>query len=75
MSRDLAPVVAAEVFIHHGLDKERNIENLARTRDLDEADAVAAVHAAHVLIQREHPQGLWFVSELCLRSVCRVRRY
>ena len=56
MGRDVAPVVAAEVLIRHGLDDVRIGEYLARTWSLDDIDCMAAVRAAHVLVEREHPR-------------------
>jgi len=55
MARDVAPLVAGEALLRHGLDDDRIIEYLARTWALDEIDCVAAVEAAHILVRREHP--------------------
>jgi hypothetical protein len=53
MTRDVAPVVAAEVLLRHGFDDDSIAVYLARTWPLDENDCRAAVEAAHVLVQRE----------------------
>ncbi|HWS44670.1 MAG TPA: hypothetical protein VN636_02310 [Acidimicrobiia bacterium] len=46
VNRDVAPVVAAEVLVRHGLADDHIIDYLARTWELDETDCVAAVAAA-----------------------------
>ena len=58
VNRDVAPVVAAEVLLRHGLADDRIVEYLARTWALDEIDCVSAVAAARVLIRREHPHEI-----------------
>jgi hypothetical protein len=58
VSRDIAPVVAAEALLHHGLSDEAIIGYIARTWPLDRADCRAAVDAAHILIRREVAAGM-----------------
>jgi hypothetical protein len=53
MSRDVAPVVAAEALLHHGLSDDAVIGYIARTWPLDDLDCRAAVDAAHILLRRE----------------------
>ena len=59
-SRDVAPVIAAEALLRHGLHDDEVFAYLARTWSLDDVDCGAAVRAAHVLLRREanaHPEG------------------
>ena len=53
MSRDVAPLVAAEALLHHGLSDDAVIGYIARTWPLDDLDCRAAVDAAHILLRRE----------------------
>jgi hypothetical protein len=53
MSRNVAPVIAAEALLHHGLSDDAIIGYIARTWPLDDHDCRAAVLAAHILIRRE----------------------
>jgi hypothetical protein len=57
MRRDVAPVVAAEVLLHHGLCDEAILSYLARSWPLDERDCRASLDAAHILLRRERPRG------------------
>ena len=54
MTRNFAPVVAAEVLLRHGLSDQKVLAFVASTWDLDQTDARDAVSAAHVLLRREH---------------------
>jgi hypothetical protein len=51
--RSSAPVVAAEVLLHHGLSDEAILSYLARSWPLDETDCRSALDAAHILLRRE----------------------
>jgi hypothetical protein len=51
--RDVAPVIAAEALLHHGMRDDVIISYLARTWDLDDRECFSAVEAAHVLLRRE----------------------
>jgi hypothetical protein len=53
MGRDVAPVVAAEVLLRHGLAEDVVAAYIARTWPLDDADLGAAMRAAHILLRRE----------------------
>jgi hypothetical protein len=55
MRRDAAPVVAAKVLLSHGLDDDAILSYLARSWPLDDWDCRSALHAAHILLRREHP--------------------
>ncbi len=55
--RDVAPVFAAEVLLHHGLGDEAILSYLARSWPLDERDCRASLDAAHILLRREGPHG------------------
>jgi len=57
MRRDVAPVVAAEVLLHHGLCDEAILSYLARSWPLDERDCRASLDAAHILLRRERPRS------------------
>jgi hypothetical protein len=57
VTRDPAPVVAAEVLLRHGLDDAAVTDWVARTWAIDEHECRAAVRAAHVLLDREHPRA------------------
>jgi hypothetical protein len=57
MRRSSAPVVAAEVLLHHGLSDEAILWYLARSWPLVEADCRAALNAAHILLRREQACG------------------
>lgn len=52
-SRDVAPVVAAEALLHHGMRDDVIISYLARTWALDDHECCSAVAAAHVLLRKE----------------------
>ena len=56
MSRDVAPLIAAETLLHHGLSDDAIVGYLARTWPLDDLDCRAAVDAAHILVRREHAE-------------------
>ena len=51
--RSSAPVVAAEVLLHHGLSDEAILSHLARSWRLIETDCRSALDAAHILLRRE----------------------
>jgi hypothetical protein len=53
MSRDAAPVLCAEVLLHHGLSDDAILSHLARTWPLDTVDCRAAIDAARILLRRE----------------------
>ena len=57
MSRSIAPLIAAEALLHHGLSDEAVVAYLARTWPLDAVDCQAAVNAAHILLRREHAEA------------------
>ena len=52
MNRDAAPVLCAEVLLHHGLNDDAILSHLARTWPLDRIDCRAALDAAHILFAR-----------------------
>ncbi len=54
MKRDVAPVIAAQEFLAHGMDDDVTLAYLKHTWWLDDIDAEAALAAAHVLVRREH---------------------
>ena len=49
MNRDLAPVIAAQALVAHGMRDDAVIAYLRRTWHLDSVDAQAAVSAARTL--------------------------
>src|SRR5213596_2167671 len=51
--RDAAPVLCAEVLLHHALSDDAILSHLARTWPLNEIDCRAALDAAHILLRRE----------------------
>ena len=53
VGRDVAPVIAAEALLRHGMHDEEVVGYLARTWSLADADCDAAVRAAHVLLRHE----------------------
>jgi len=53
MGQDVAPVVAAEVLLRHGMTEDVVAAYVARTWPLDEAECRAALRAAHILLRRE----------------------
>jgi len=55
MSRNIAPVIAAEALLHHGLSDEAVAAYLARTWPLEAVDCRSAVDAAHILLRRTSP--------------------
>ena len=55
--RNAAPVVAAEVLLHHGLSDDAILSYLARSWPLDETDCRSALNAAHILFRREQMRG------------------
>ena len=52
MAWDVAPVVAAQALLRHGLSDEVIVGYVARTWPLDDAECRAAVRAAHILFRR-----------------------
>lgn len=52
-SRDVAPVIAAETLLRHGMHDDEVFAYIARTWSLDEIECDAAVRAAHVLLRHE----------------------
>jgi hypothetical protein len=58
MSRNVAPVIAAEALLHHGLSDDAIVGYIARTWPLDEHDCRAAVLAAHILLRRERADSI-----------------
>jgi hypothetical protein len=52
VNRDVAPVIAAEALLDHGMDGELIVAYLRKTWNLDDIDA-AALAAARVLQRRE----------------------
>ena len=54
--RDAAPVVAAEMLLHHGLTDDAILSYLARSWPGDRGDFRSALNAAHILIRREQPR-------------------
>jgi hypothetical protein len=52
MGRDIAPVVAAEALLRHGMSEDVVAAYVARTWPLDETECRAAVRAAHILLSR-----------------------
>jgi hypothetical protein len=55
MRRDAAPVICAELLLHHGFTDPAILSHLARTWRLDEPDLRAALAAAHILLRRQEP--------------------
>ena len=53
VNRDVAPVIAAEALLDHGMDAEVIVAYLRKTWNLDDIDAAAALAAARVLQRRE----------------------
>ena len=51
--RPAAPVLCAEVLLHHHLSDDAIIDHLARAWPLREVDCRAALDAAHILVRRE----------------------
>jgi len=51
--RSSAPVVTAEVLLHHGLSDEAILSYLARSWRLVGTDRRSALDAAHILLRRE----------------------
>ncbi len=51
--RDVAPVIAAQALLHHGMRDDVIISYLARTWELDDRECCSAVEAAHVLLRKE----------------------
>ena len=54
MNHDVAPVLAAQALLAHGMDDHLIVAYLRRTWKLDTSDGDAALAAAHVLERREH---------------------
>ena len=54
MVHNVAPVIAAERLLHHGLADDVIAAYLARTWSLTAIEQRDAVAAAHVLVRREH---------------------
>ncbi len=53
MNHDVAPVVAAQALLAHGLDDEAVLTYVRRTWKLDPHDAQAAIAAARVILRSE----------------------
>jgi hypothetical protein len=53
--RDTAPVICAEMLLHHGFSDDAIVDYLARSWPLDRNDCQTALDAAHILVRREHP--------------------
>jgi len=53
MRRDVAPLIAAEALLHHGLRDDVVMAYLARTWPLDDGDCRELIDAAHVLLRKE----------------------
>lgn len=52
MDRDIAPVIAAQALLAHGMQDRLVLDYVRRTWTLDPVDAGAAVRAAHILVER-----------------------
>ena len=53
VNRDVAPVIAAEALLAHGMEGDVIVAYLRKTWNLDDIDAAAALAAARVLRRRE----------------------
>jgi len=53
VNRDVAPVIAAQALLAHGLADDVIVAYVRRTWNLDDIDAEAALAAARVLVRRE----------------------
>lgn len=53
MSRDVTPVVAAQVLLRHGMADDVVAGYLARSWRLDDLDCHAALRVAHILLRRQ----------------------
>jgi hypothetical protein len=51
--RDVAPVIAAEALLRHGLSDDEVLGWLSRTWPMDAAACHSALHAGHALLRRE----------------------
>jgi hypothetical protein len=72
MSRDVAPLIAAEALLHHGLSDDAVVGYLARTWPLGALDCRAAVNAAHILLRRERAEAPSFTMQDNDSSIRRV---
>lgn len=54
VNRDVAPVIAAQALLAHGIDDDVIVAYLRRTWHLDDIDAQAALAAARLLVRRRH---------------------
>jgi hypothetical protein len=52
LRRDAAPVLCAEVLLHHDLSDDAILDHLARAWPLGELGCRAALDAAHILLRR-----------------------
>ena len=50
--RTAAPVLCAEVLLHHDLSDDAILDHLARAWPLRDVDCRAALDAAHILVRR-----------------------
>ncbi len=57
MAYNVAPVIAAERLLHHGMADELIVAYLARTWSLTAIEQRDAIAAAHVLVRREQHQA------------------
>jgi hypothetical protein len=55
-THDLAPVIAAQVLLRHGMSEDLVQEYVARTWPLEPDDCHAAIEAARLLLRREQPR-------------------
>ena len=58
MNRDVAPVIAAQALLAHGMSDPIVLAYLQRTWRLDTRDAQAAIAAAHTLAGHHHGIGI-----------------
>jgi hypothetical protein len=54
VNRDVAPVIAAQALLAHGMDDDAILAYITRTWRLSDADARSALAAAGVLVSRGH---------------------
>ena len=62
MVHNVAPVIAAERLLHHGLADDVIAAYLARTWSLTAIEQRDAIAAAHILVRRESRSDAWYVS-------------
>ena len=67
MAHDVAPVVAAERLLHHGMPDDLILRYLARTWSLNGVEQRDAIAAAHLLLRREQQCALGHGGELASR--------